>query len=285
MRAGNTALLLGAVEDGVLDELGLSLVPLDPPSRRAEAEAGAPMASGAGSLSIRTDRGFQTEAARGPVETLYRSEGRPVALLAPLGDGRVVLVSDAFPAGNEGLPEAGNAVFVLNALEAARGGGEVIFNETGTCLEMGGTGVLSYLRQAGAQALFLELVLLSLLALWCLSSRIGPPATRRAGPPRGSADYVTGMAILYERAAMGRNAVNLLSDTLREAARPAHFPAWPAKIEARRAALLAKARALSLRRSVGESDLVKFGRGVHDFLRETLWKPRRTVRSERPSGK
>ncbi len=256
---------------------------MDPPSRTAEAEPGAPLTSRAWILSFRSGRCFKADGSKLSVETLYRSGGRPVVLLAGCGAGRIVLVSDAYPATNAGIPEADNALFLMNALDPARRGGMVIFDETSTRVGMGGPGVVSYLRGAGAQPLLIELAIVSLMALWWAASRVGPPAVRRARPPRGAADYVTGMAILYEKAAMGRRVVSVLGDVLREASRVSGRTA--AGVDARREALLARARGLSIRRSVGESDLVKFGRAVHDFLRETLWKREKLGRSARPSGR
>lgn len=61
--------------------------------------------------------------------TLYAALDKPVVITFPLGLGRVVVSSTAYPFTNAGLTEQGNADFVLNLLSLAPAGGTVWFDE------------------------------------------------------------------------------------------------------------------------------------------------------------
>jgi len=273
---GNTAILFCPFQNAHLDELGIQLVEGSVGEKSAAAEPGAPLAGKAPSLLLNSDVTFKIDEAKFPVQALYTIETRPVVLLATLGAGRMILFADAFPATNVGLPGNDNALFLLNVAEAARGAGEVLFDETSTRLEMGEPGVMSYARKAGVQPIFLELGLLALLAIWHLGARTAPPVSTRPRPRTAVPDYVTGRARLYEKASMGRTAVHALVESLRDGLRRAK-PASEADA-AKGRELLERARKLERLRSPRDHDLIDFARSIHDYMNEVLWKPGRRFR-------
>lgn len=276
MREGNTAILLCPFQNAHLGELGLRVESIPEGETAVSAEPGAPLTGQAPTVLFKSSAKFHIEAAKFPVQVLYKTQYGPAVLLATLGTGRMILLADSFPATNVGLPGDDNALFLLNAAETARGGGEVLFDETSTRLAMGSPGVMAYARKAGVQPIFIELGILALLAIWHIGARGAPPVSRRPRPRTAVPDYVTGRARLYEKASMGRTAVRALAETLRDGLHRAKPAADPAA--ARGGKLLERARSLERLRSPREHDLIDFARSIHDFMNEAIWKPGRRFR-------
>lgn len=273
---GNAAILLCPFQNAHLDELGIHVEAGTPGEKPAAAETGAPLTGQAPTLLLTSGATFKIDEAKFPVQVLYTLETRPAVLLATLGAGRMILIAEGFPATNVGLAGNDNSIFLLNAAEAARGSGEILFDETSTRLEMGEPGIMAYARKSGVQPIFLELGILALLAIWHLAARTAPPVSTRPRPRTSVPDYVTGRARLYEKASMGRTAIRALVESLRDGLRRAKPPSEADAAKGRE--LLERAHKLERLRSPRDHDLLEFARSIHDYMNEVLWKPGRRFR-------
>ena len=156
-----------------------------PPGRAAVV---APVPETAGIDAVAFDEGGRWAELGGALPVLATPSG-PVAAVARLGRGRVILLADSAPLLNGGLPRADSAAFALAvAGEAAR---PVAFLET-----VHGYGEETGLAALPDRALWVlgGLALAALALVWSMARRLGPPEDeeRAVAPPRR--DYVEAVA-------------------------------------------------------------------------------------------
>ena len=148
-----------------------------PPGRAAVV---APVPETAGIDAVAFDEGGRWAELGGALPVLATPSG-PVAAVARLGRGRVILLADSAPLLNGGLPRADSAAFALAvAGEAAR---PVAFLET-----VHGYGEETGLAALPDRALWVlgGLALAALALVWSMARRLGPPEDeeRAVAPPR-----------------------------------------------------------------------------------------------------
>jgi hypothetical protein len=154
----------------------------------------------------------------GSFAPLFSVRGTVVAAVQPRGDGQVVVVSDPSTLGNSGLGRGGNlAFYVAVARSVLAAGGPVYFDD----LHAGGGddhGVVAYARRAGGGPALVVVGLMLLLLLWRIGAREATAATVPPPPPiLGGAEHIRALAGLYERAELGRHALDVTSRQFRRA--------------------------------------------------------------------
>ena len=121
------------------------------------------------------------------------AQDAPLAVTAQVGSGSVVLVADPSPLQNLGLARADNAAFGL----ALAGGRDVAFLETvhgyGVARGFGGL-------PAAVGWTILGLFLTTLVALWSVGRRFGPPEEQDTPLPPPRVEYVDALAAALVRA-------------------------------------------------------------------------------------
>ena len=149
---------------------------------------------------------------------LYAVHGEVVAAERALGAGRIVVLADPSVLGNSALGRGGNLEFVAAVAHAALGASGVVYFDD---LHAGGGdahGVVAYARRAGGGPALLLLAALVLLGLWRLGAREASAVRPRPNPPMlGGAEHVRALAGLYERADLGRHALDVTSRRFRRA--------------------------------------------------------------------
>lgn len=168
----------------------------------AEARLAAPVGSPlAGLPPIGMRRALEVELAddvRG--DTLLRldgPDGRPVGARVALGSGAVIALGSASAFTNRDLRDGGGVLFARLVREHAPEG-PVLFDEYHLGVGQQRS-MMRYLRQIGATAAVLQLLLLVGFALWRAGARFGGTRRDPAADPGGTASYVDGVARLYER--------------------------------------------------------------------------------------
>lgn len=129
----------------------------------------------------------------GPNLPMLGPADAPMAALARLGRGSVILLADSSPITNRGLVRGDNAAFGL----AIAGGGPVAFLETvhGYGVSRGFGGLPTEVKWA-----LLGLALTSLIALWAAGKRFGEPEDEDNEPPPPRVEYVDALAGSLARA-------------------------------------------------------------------------------------
>jgi hypothetical protein len=186
VRAGGRLVAAGALVrwlGAVLPE-----APAWAPAAPGRATVVAPVPETAGVGSVAFDEGGRWAALGGALPVLATPAG-PVAAVARSGRGRVVLLADAEPLLNRGLPRADDAAFALAV--AGEPGRPVAFLET-----VHGYGETTGLAALPSRALWVlaGLALAALALVWGMSRRLGPPEdeARALAPPRRA--YVDAVA-------------------------------------------------------------------------------------------
>ncbi len=239
---GGTAVLVqdrpGPLLDALdvdMDPTGLSRSLEDASGRPAIPVRPSPWTSG-GALALKGRAAPSFDASFSP---LFSVRGTVVAAVRSMGDGQVVVVSDPYTLGNSGLGRGGNlAFYVAVARSVLETGGPVYFDD----LHAGGGddhGVIAYARRAGGGPALFVVGLMLVLLIWRIGAREAtaarppppPPPPRGAPPkaPRGGggggarggrpprAGHIRALAGLYERAELGRHALDVTSRQFRRA--------------------------------------------------------------------
>ena len=226
VHGGGTLLYVAREGDPTLDTLGLALRSLAPDSLSGFEElmwegatataTDAPLAAGTATVQgfRRAFADTSRALAGGRFTSLLTSGGRPVALLLPLGKGRVVAWSDPAPFVNESLRASGAApLFVRAAAGGREGRRPVVFDEYHHGFAGGGSAVRGTLRflardRLGRVALQLALagVGLLLLAGRRFGAPLPPPPARRRSP----LEHVEALAGAYRQGGARKTARRLL---------------------------------------------------------------------------
>jgi hypothetical protein len=129
----------------------------------------------------------------GPLVPLAGSGDRPALVAGPVGDGRVVALTDAEPLHNANLADADNAAFALALAGAADS--PVVFVESVHGFSASGLDAVPPAWKWTAAGLAQALI----AAMWCAGARFGPPEPQRRElrPPRR--DHVEAVAANLDR--------------------------------------------------------------------------------------
>lgn len=117
---------------------------------------------------------------------LTASGGRHIAVVKEVGEGLVIALSDITPLSNELLAEQDNAAFAV----AITDGRDVVFDEQIHGFTSGG-GLLA--APAPVLVMLLVLAAATVLWMWAVGARFGPPEQRRRHLPMRRAGYVEGL--------------------------------------------------------------------------------------------
>jgi hypothetical protein len=221
---------------------------------------------------------IETPSRRGP-----RLESEPVAMVCPIGKGRLIAVADDVFACNANLVRADNAAFIYRMLVlSAKPGSKILFDEYHR--EFGGEPP-SFWSAIGkpAQFAFMQFTLACIIAVFVLAPRLGMPRPLGDSKPRTSAEYVTSLAGLYQHAgASGAALDSVYKQFLREVCQRYGLPAGVtldrmAETAARRGGvnaadlrklLAACERALDSPTGPSERDLIALVRVIERFRKE-----------------
>jgi hypothetical protein len=135
-----------------------------------------------------------------PSEVLLRldgPEGAPAAVRVEIGRGAVIALGAANAFTNGELREGGGLLFA-RLVRAYAPESPILFDE----YHLGAgeqRSMMRYLRQVGATAIALQLIVLVALALYRVGARFGGTTTEPPSPPGGTASYVGGVASLFAK--------------------------------------------------------------------------------------
>jgi hypothetical protein len=240
IRAGGALLYAASPPDALLDTLGVELVdwwevrgrdtpPLwEPAGHRVRpwTVRAAPHRWTGGLEDIgEFDRAFVvTEERAGSEALLTDGDSLAFALVVPLGEGRVVAISDPRPLTNEAVRASGVAPLVVRAArELTAGGRRLVFDEYHHGLRGGSVreGLATFLARHPAGHVGLQLAAVGLLGLLVAARRFGSPQPVPGAPRRSPLEHVDALAQIY-REARARRVPRLL--LLAGLARRTHRP-------------------------------------------------------------
>lgn len=165
-----------------------------------------------GILSVHSETDTRIKRVKADGIVLFGDTLGPLALVVPVGQGRLIAVADGALFSNRALPRSENALFLANLLaHYARPGERVLFDEYhhGDAAADENGSVWGGLGQPLQLAIIqLGLALVALLIL--LAVRFGPPVPMTGLVTRTSAEYVTSLANLYRRAQASGTALETL---------------------------------------------------------------------------
>ncbi|MGF1468393.1 MAG: DUF4350 domain-containing protein [Sandaracinaceae bacterium] len=121
-----------------------------------------------------------------------------VGATAPVGTGRVVALGSASPFQNRDLATDYGAALFARLVAAYAPAGPVLFDEYHLGIGQRRS-LMRYLRQVGVASVALQLLVIVALALWRAGARFGSPIARLPPAPGGTASYVEGVGLLYEK--------------------------------------------------------------------------------------
>ena len=170
-----------------------------------------PVRDTSGVLSLHSESASRLRRTRPDGLALFGDSAGPVALVIPVGKGRLVAVADGALFSNSQLPRSENAVFLANLLaHYGRPGGRVLFDEYHHGDVSGAAGSVWEDLGRPLQLALIQLCLAALGLLLLLSGRFGPPVPAVRLIARSSADYVGSLASLYRRAGASQTALETL---------------------------------------------------------------------------
>jgi hypothetical protein len=130
---------------------------------------------------------------------LQLEDGTPAAVRVDIGRGSVIAIASASAFTTRDVREQGGGVLFGRLVETYAPRGPVIFDEYHLGVGQQRS-TMRYLRQIGAGAVAVQLLVLALFALWRVGARFGRPRIDPPPEPAGTASYVDGVATLYQRA-------------------------------------------------------------------------------------
>lgn len=168
----------------------------------AEARLAAPVAPPLlGIAPVRMQRALEVRLADdAQAETLLALDGpngRPAGVRVEVGQGAVIALASASAFTNGELRGGGGVLFARLVREHAPAG-PVLFDEYHLGVGQQRS-MMRYLRQVGATALVVQVLLLVGFVLWRVGARFGAARRDPPPPPGGTASYVEGVARLYEK--------------------------------------------------------------------------------------
>ncbi len=193
------------------DAMDLVVESASPDTGRTEFSPLQPVADTAGMLSLHSEAASRIRRTRPDALALFGDRAGPLAVVVPVGKGRLVAVADGAVFSNGQMTRSENAVFLADLLaHYGRPGGRVWFDEYhhGDAAGDGGS-VWEYLGRP-LQLALIQLCLAGLGLLTLLAVRFGPPAAAAGRQARSSADYVGSLASLYRRAGASQTALETL---------------------------------------------------------------------------
>lgn len=204
-RQGGTLVVAGSRLPArqVLDRFGFSLSPVAPPVERAAPAQ--PLFGEPWPEQVVLGATDVLEPRSAAAVPLLADDGRLLAAVAEVGEGRVIALASAFPLSNAGLAQGDNAALALHLMSLASPGSRVAFDEyhhgfirreQQTALE------LTLRSRWGWAGLYAGLLVLAYLGL--SGRRFGRPVPLARQRTRGVAEYVRSMAGLYRRAGQRR---------------------------------------------------------------------------------
>lgn len=142
-------------------------------------------------LEIQLEDGVEAET----LLALDGPNGRPVGVRVAIGEGAVLALSSASAFTNRELA-AGGGVLFARLVRAHAPEGPVLFDEYHLGVGQQRS-MMRYLRQVGATAVIVQVLLLVAFALWRLGARFGGTRGELPPEPGGTASYVDSVAQLY----------------------------------------------------------------------------------------
>lgn len=223
LRAGHTAVLMasrlpsnrGSGSSGANDTFGDAIdiiAESASPSGATEFAPLQPTPDTESVLSLHSAADARLKRQSGDGLALFGDRAGPLALLVPVGRGRLVAIADAGFASNANLPRAENAAFLANVLaRAARPGATVLFDEYhhGDAELAAGTTIWSAMGRP-LQLALIQIGLAGIVLIAVLAVRFGTPVPLSRGLTRTSTEYVTSLAGLYRRARASTAALETL---------------------------------------------------------------------------
>lgn len=223
LRAGHTAVLMAsrlpsghtAGESGGKDTFADALdliVETASPAGRTEFGPLQPTPDTRQVLSLYSDADARLRRKSADGIALFGDDAGPFVLSIPVGAGRLVAIADSRFASNADLPRAENAAFLANVLSrAAPPGATVLFDEYhhGDVNDAAGVSLWGALGRPLQLALIQAMLALIVLGA-VVAVRFGTPIPLGRGLTRTSAEYVTSLAGLYQRAQASSTALETL---------------------------------------------------------------------------
>lgn len=194
------------------DALDLIAETASPPTNRSEFAPLQPVQDTEGILSIYSPSQSRLKRVRPDALALFGDKTGAVAMVIPVGRGRLIAVADSTLFSNASLPHSENALFLANILaHYSRPGGRVLFDEYHHGDVDGGTGDTVWTTLGRPlQLALIQLGLAAAALLVLLSGRFGPPVPLGRQAARTSSDYVLSLANLYRRAEAAPTALETL---------------------------------------------------------------------------
>lgn len=168
------------------------------PEQRLAFGAAGP-AAGVAPVGMRRALGIDVDEERMSEVLLAFDDGRPAGVRVSVGRGTVIALASASAFTNRDLRDSGGGVLFARLVREHAENGPVLFDEYHLGVGQQRS-MMRYLRQVGASAIVVQVLLLVGFALWRVGSRFG--GTRRDPPPEpgGTVSYVEGVATLYAKA-------------------------------------------------------------------------------------
>lgn len=193
------------------DALDLIVEAAAPSTNRTEFAPLQPVADTQGMLSLHSDSGFRIKRTQADGLAIFGDKAGPLALVIPVGKGRLIAVADGAVFSNSELTQSENSVFLANLLaHYGKPGGRVLFDEYHHGDASNADGSVWDDLGRPLQLAVIQLCFAALGLLVVLSVRFGPPAPPMKTAARSSADYVGSLASLYRRAGASHTALETL---------------------------------------------------------------------------
>ena len=193
------------------DALDLVVESASPSTGRTEFSPLQPVADTRGMLSLHSGADARIARTEGNGLALFGDRAGPLALVIPVGPGRLIAVADGALFSNADLPRSENAVFLANLLRHyGQPGGRVLFDEYHHGDVSGSGGSVWGALGRPLQLALIQLCLAAVGLIGLLAVRFGPPTPLVRDRARSSADYVASLASLYRRAEASSTALETL---------------------------------------------------------------------------
>jgi hypothetical protein len=130
---------------------------------------------------------------------LEGDEGPAVGMRVEVGRGAIIALGSASLFANRDLRTQGGGVLFARLVREHAPRGPVLFDEYHLGVGQRRS-MMRYLRQVGLTGVVVQVMLLVLFVIWRSGARFGGTKTDPAPEPAGTASYVDGVAVLYEKA-------------------------------------------------------------------------------------
>ncbi len=193
------------------DALDLIVETAAPDTKRTEFAPLQPVTDTQGILSVHSDSDCRIKRTASDGLALFGDSAGPLALVIPVGQGRLIAVADGALLSNSQMLRSENSVFLANLLaHYGKPGGRVLFDEFHHGDVSSADGSVWEDLGRPLQLALIQLCFAALALAVLLSVRFGPPVPLVRGAARSSADYVGSLASLYRRAGASQTALETL---------------------------------------------------------------------------